>query len=554
MSIFGEDSTVTTTLGVGAPSQRDAEIHPEINPPIHFSMTVVSPGLARTPTTPWEMYHQANKVSISIELAELLPDWIRGRFEQILVYEQHRPMCRDLPKWLARHAAPGARLVLEPSVYGEISPQAWAAAQWLEDSNGVSTHSPKVMLRMLPVDRRPPQKSRRRIHVVGAGVMGHVMMASLARLPASAHQATLHWWDIDPKPGALAGSTQPVLAEHPHLSFDENPLTHLTWWAHHRLAELPQRGLTRTPRLQHADSASDWQQMIQTAAALGARYGQVQAWNPDQVESAMGYRPKHGALWWPETFLAQTPVWFETLRAHARCEPAGISLDALQGMMAPSLESHSAPEDIWILACGHRLPEVLALWPQLKLAYALPVHQVAGASVQVPESSVTPMVLGGAAYRAPLAHGHALVGSTYCDPADIDHIDHRASNLQRLARMTGQAPGDLHTDGARLGEFRGLRLSTADRLPLIGPCPDPRSASLQWARLHRNDRLALPHLAGVWLASGAGSRGLLWAALAGSVVSHQVMGWPAPLPGPLLDAIAPQRFLKKKIRRSASPS
>lgn len=483
----------------------------------------------------------------------MFPDWIRGRFDQIEVHEQHRPVCRDLPKWLARHAAPGTRLVVDRSVYREISIQSWAAAQWREDSGGMGTPAEIVILKMLPTTHLHFEENRQRIHVVGAGVMGHVMMACLARLPAAAHLATLHWWDIDLKPGALAGSTQPVLAEHPHLSPDENPLTHLTWWAHHRLAELPQHGLTRMPRLQHADSASDWLQMIETAKALGTRYGEVQAWSAEQVESVMGYRPSHGALWWPETFLAQTSVWFETLRSEAQSKPTGISLDVLKSMMAPSIESKSTPEDVWILACGHRLPEVLALWPELKLASALPVHQVAGVSVQHSRESSAPMVLGGPAYCAPLARGQALIGSTYCDPDELDHIDHRISNLQRLARMTGQTLSDPRADDRELVEFRGVRLSTADRLPLIGPCPDPRAADAQWAHLHRNDRLALPHLPGVYLASGAGSRGLLWAALAGSVVPYQVLGWPAPLPGPLLDAIAPQRFLKKKIRRSASP-
>ena len=116
--------------------------------------------------------------------------------------------------------------------------------------------------------------------------------------------------------------------------------------------------------------------------------------------------------------------------------------------------------------------------------------------------------------------GHCI-GATYQhgdrDPA-VRAADHGA-NLERAAAMLpgfadGLAEGDL-------GGWTGFRTTVPDRLPVFGATAD----------------------AGLHVATGLGSRGLLWAPLGAELLACQLAGEPLPLPRDLAGAISPRRFL-----------
>lgn len=81
--------------------------------------------------------------------------------------------------------------------------------------------------------------------------------------------------------------------------------------------------------------------------------------------------------------------------------------------------------------------------------------------------------------------------------------------------------------------------------------PDSTAIVARAADFARNDRLALPMLPGLYAASAFGSRGMLWSSLAAEVLAADIDGGPASLESDLLDAIAPVRFLRKRLRRHA---
>jgi glycine/D-amino acid oxidase-like deaminating enzyme len=95
---------------------------------------------------------------------------------------------------------------------------------------------------------------------------------------------------------------------------------------------------------------------------------------------------------------------------------------------------------------------------------------------------------------------------------------------------------------------QGKRLSTRDHLPLIGPVPDAR-ALVMLAAAHRDDRLPLPILPGLWTATAFGGRGLLWSVLAAEVIAARLDGEPSALERPLAAALSPDRFLRQALRR-----
>ncbi|MFZ4652038.1 MAG: FAD-dependent 5-carboxymethylaminomethyl-2-thiouridine(34) oxidoreductase MnmC [Rubrivivax sp.] len=119
-------------------------------------------------------------------------------------------------------------------------------------------------------------------------------------------------------------------------------------------------------------------------------------------------------------------------------------------------------------------------------------------------------------------------------------------NEARLRALTGiEAAPQASLDG-QVGGRVAWRVTTPDRLPVVGPlaAPDlPAHLRLDQARL-------VPRLTGVHVIGGLGSRGLTWAPLLGEVLAAGVAGTPQPLPSDLLDALDPARGLVRRVRRS----
>ena len=61
----------------------------------------------------------------------------------------------------------------------------------------------------------------------------------------------------------------------------------------------------------------------------------------------------------------------------------------------------------------------------------------------------------------------------------------------------------------------------------------------------------LPRLPGLYGAYAYGSRGLIWAALAGEIIACLAEGEPLPLEADLVNAIDPARFVLKQARHGA---
>jgi tRNA 5-methylaminomethyl-2-thiouridine biosynthesis bifunctional protein len=72
-----------------------------------------------------------------------------------------------------------------------------------------------------------------------------------------------------------------------------------------------------------------------------------------------------------------------------------------------------------------------------------------------------------------------------------------------------------------LSGWTGFRATVPDRLPIFGATA----------------------LAGLYAATGLGSRGLLWAPLGAELLASALEGDPLPLPRDLAGAISPRRFL-----------
>jgi tRNA 5-methylaminomethyl-2-thiouridine biosynthesis bifunctional protein len=131
----------------------------------------------------------------------------------------------------------------------------------------------------------------------------------------------------------------------------------------------------------------------------------------------------------------------------------------------------------------------------------------------------------------PAIDGVSVAGASF-DLDDEDptvRAESHEGNLERLERIVPGAGRGI--DSAVLGGRTSFRTVARDRLPLVGALDAP----------------------GLYGAFAFGSRGLLWAGLAGELLASLMEGEPLPLESELADALAPARFARRASRRAGSP-
>ena len=153
-----------------------------------------------------------------------------------------------------------------------------------------------------------------------------------------------------------------------------------------------------------------------------------------------------------------------------------------------------------------------------------PLNTVRGQITQLPPGSLPQVqrVIAREGYVSPGA-SRPLVGATY-EHDDDDTAPRETSDLANLARLEAILPGA--SEGMAAEDLSGrasLRATLPDRLPIVG---------------------AVGGQAGLYVAAGYASRGVVWAGLLGEALADRITGQPLPLENDLMQAIAPQRFTR----------
>lgn len=153
-----------------------------------------------------------------------------------------------------------------------------------------------------------------------------------------------------------------------------------------------------------------------------------------------------------------------------------------------------------------------------------PLHGVRGQITLLPPGSLPQIqrVIAREGYVAPGTSG-PLVGATY-EHDDHDTTPRAASDLANLARLEAILPGAAaHLAPGSVHGRAALRATLPDRLPIVG---------------------AAVGQAGLYVAAGYASRGVVWAGLLGEALADRMTGQPLPLENTLMQAIAPERFTR----------
>lgn len=361
----------------------------------------------------------------------------------------------------------------------------------------------------------------RRAMVIGAGVAGTLVAERLA-----ARDWTVEVVDARERSLAAVGLVRPVVNLRDALNAQVSRSAHLYALQHFRA--LAHDGFhlqwDRSGILQLAADAEESARMRSIAAAHGYPEGFLRFVEADEAQALAG-RPVRGAGWHLGSGAWVAP---ESLAIASLARAGG----RVRRTLGRSVERLSHEDGEWVARDARGVvstaPHVVVanaagaarLLPEARLALA----RVRGQVTYLPPSPARTLGLpvSGSGYLAPLPEGAGWAAGASFQHGDDDPSVRAVDHRENLARAEAMVPGftaDVHPMG--IEGWAGFRTTVPDRLPVFGAT-------------------ALP---GAWLATGLGSRGLLWGPLGAELIASAASGEPLPLPRELAGAISPLRFL-----------
>lgn len=342
------------------------------------------------------------------------------------------------------------------------------------------------------------------VQVIGAGIAGATVARALA-------EAGLHCQVFDAGQGPMGSSSLPAAVMHGRLLADGSPAAALRvqgqllataelqrWPQWHpsgvlQCASSPQDSAKLIKVSEWYDASGDWC----TLASQAQRTAALGDWFPDT----------QAALWFPYCGSMHPPTLIHWLLAH------------------PLITTH------WHQPVTERMP-----WEGIRIythgsgitavaeARFLELSGLAGQIERVAHAAPPSVPLVGAGYAVPLTGSepqHILTGGNY-EYAPWQPAQATAHNLSKVP-----------SSARWLGRWRGVRMTSSDRLPIAGPLADRQ---LQPS----NNR---------WVSVGHGSQGMTTSFMAAAAIASQLAGMAPALDTQLEAHLAPLRFRQRQARR-----
>jgi tRNA 5-methylaminomethyl-2-thiouridine biosynthesis bifunctional protein len=416
-----------------------------------------------------------------------------------------------LLRHLGRLAAPGATLATW-SVATSVREALEGAGFRVEKAGGFGTKKEMLRGSLIPRKKRDVSLDRpRSALVIGAGIAG---AAVSERLASRGWQVTIierHAHAAEEASGNPAGVFHPVVSPDDSIFARCTRASFLFLLNHWRsIAGLQWQ---RCGVLQLARDADELASQQRAIATLG--YPQAYA------------RFRDGGIWFaeggwvkPKTLVEGLLARFPVERLFGR-QVEKLSFDgAWHAIDSNGAAIASAP--IVVLA---NAADALRLSPQPQVR----LQRIRGQLTLAPAIAGLEHVLLRGGMVTPGIDGSSVIGASY-DIGDEDpsvRADSHEGNLARLEQILPGASAGL--DPAQLEGRVAFRATVRDRLPLVGSMDN-----------------------GLFGAFAYGSRGLLWASLAGEIIASMLGDEPLPLERKLAAAMAPERFLLREKRKSAT--
>ena len=384
--------------------------------------------------------------------------------------------------------------------------------------------------------------------IIGAGLAG---TATAERLAARGWRCTIV--DAGTLAGGASGNKAGVIRPLP--SIDDNVLSRLTRAGFlstlQRLQQLQSRNYPvqwdACGVLHLARDAAQAEAMQQAVAKLGMPHNLLAWLDQDVACNKAGLSVPAGGWWFaaggwvnPSDYCAQLlKASGATLREHThiselRQTVGGWAAHATDGSLI-------AEADIVVLANATDAPRLAEPY-----SHALPIRAARGQTtvMQSPPAPAPNTVVCRNGYWTPAINGLSTCGASFIvDDTDLElRVAEHAENMETIRGMANVA--DLawpEPDNPTLHGKVGLRPVVPDRLPQVGQLPARENAVVS-----SRSRAARARVPGLYVNSGFGARGILFATLCAELLASQIAGEPLPLAKDLVRAIDPMRYAHKK--------
>ncbi|MBY0354637.1 MAG: FAD-dependent 5-carboxymethylaminomethyl-2-thiouridine(34) oxidoreductase MnmC, partial [Rickettsiales bacterium] len=376
-----------------------------------------------------------------------------------------------------------------------------------------------------------PASKPANVTVIGGGIAGVSVARALADRGV---QVTL----LEERSAlAMGGSGTPAAMLFPRLAKQWTAAARADWAAlyHLRRCWLPSSasdGLMQIAKNQRGKrDAEGWAAL---PAQLGMPEAVMRACDAAELSERVGITIKHGGLFIADSQLISMPDLVLKMAEHP-------FIKIINGVGVESLEKTG---DGWLLmtncgimnashvivACGST---ALRLLPFL----TLPLVPVRGQLTRLPTSEplkAQRLPLGYGGYLSPPdASGHHWLGATF-DRGDCSSELSAASHAENIGKLGEIMPAlnVMDTTTAALSGWVGHRMTSPDRLPLIGAAPSSVDADVS----------------GLYLSLAHGSRGALSGPLGGEILAAAICQLPTPVEQSVLGTYDPARFQARAKR------
>jgi tRNA 5-methylaminomethyl-2-thiouridine biosynthesis bifunctional protein len=404
-------------------------------------------------------------------------------------------------------------------------------------------------------DRPPVSPKSRHALVIGAGLAG---CASAASLAARGWQVTLLERHHDVAQEA-SGNPQGVL--YLKLSAHGTALSRLIvsgfGYTRRLLEQLHSNDWAACGVLQLALNDKELSKQAQLAQAFPADL--LQPLSKAQAEQQAGIGLPAGGLFYPDGGWVHPPALCKLLSSHPQIRLLTHS-EVLD--LSPHPDGWQASSQGLPLACA---PVVVLAGAadihRFAQAAELPLKRIRGQITRVPQTATSTQlrtVVCAEGYVAPARNGEHTLGASFdFNSTELSTTSgEHASNLQLLAEISTDLATRLHSAELDPNDLQGraaFRCTSPDYLPIVGPLADHGAFLAQYAKLSKNATwrtdLPCPWLAGLYVNSGHGSRGLISAPLAGELLAAWLDNEPLPVPRAVAQACHPNRFAVRRLVR-----
>ncbi|RDE22451.1 bifunctional tRNA (5-methylaminomethyl-2-thiouridine)(34)-methyltransferase MnmD/FAD-dependent 5-carboxymethylaminomethyl-2-thiouridine(34) oxidoreductase MnmC [Motiliproteus coralliicola] len=407
---------------------------------------------------------------------------------------------------------------------------------------------------------QPCADNPQRVLVIGAGIAGASTAFALAERGC---RVSLYERGAAPGCGA-SGNPQGVLYAKLPAQPTYHSRIHLSGYLHslrllHRLAQ-PGEDWAPCGVIQLA--LNDKEQTKQQALLQGANYPKtlVTGLNQAQASEQAGLPLAAGGLLFPEA------GWVSPARLCARLlQHPNIDCHFNQPIEQIRFEQQSRSWQLFqngqLLDQSQQLVVCTAHEAnQLEPLTELPLKPIRGQTTSLPQieaSASLKSVVCANGYISPPKNGRYCFGASFDlhdQSPELRSQDHRLNlaHVEEISPLLGQQLG--HQLEQALGRV-GFRCAAPDYLPIVGAVPDRAAYLHNYRQLSRDAKAEIDtppvHLPGLFVNLAHGSKGMITAPLAGSLLADLILNQPLGLERELLETLNPARFLIKKVIKGA---